>query len=94
MDFSLHYSKLRIASQQVPEFWLFPFGKQKYRLLGNMARHGKEMTKEQKEIIIAMSNDGISSYKIAHATKLNSRTIQKFLKRWRGRADIENGVEA
>ena len=35
-----------------------------YRLLSDMAPHGKEMTTEQKEIVLQMSNAGFSSYKI------------------------------
>ena len=56
-----------------------------------MAPHGKELTTEQKEIIVNLSNEGFSSYKIQNMTGINSRTIQKFcLKRMRERGSIEN----
>jgi transposase len=55
-----------------------------------MAPHGKELTPEQKEIIVNLSNEGFSSYKIQNMTGINSRTIQKFLKRMRERGNIEN----
>ena len=55
-----------------------------------MAPHGKELTTEQKEIIISLSNNGYSSYKIQEMTNINSRTVQKFLKRVRERGSIEN----
>jgi transposase len=57
-----------------------------------MAPHGKELTPEQKEIIVNLSSEGFSSYKIQNMTGINSRisTIQKFLKRMRERENIEN----
>ena len=55
-----------------------------------MAPHGKELIPEQKEIIISLSNNGYSSNKIQDLTNINSRTIQKFLKRVRERGNIEN----
>jgi predicted HTH transcriptional regulator len=55
-----------------------------------MAPHGKELTTEQKEIIVNLSNEGFSSYKIHNMTGINSRTIQKFLKHMRERGNIEN----
>jgi len=55
-----------------------------------MALHGKELTTGQKEIIVNLSNEGFSSYKIQNMTDINSWTIQKFLKRMRERGNIEN----
>ena len=48
-----------------------------------MAPHGKELIREQKEIIVQLSNSGFSSYKIEGMTGINSRTVKKFLKRVR-----------
>ena len=55
-----------------------------------MAPHGKKFTTEQKEIILNLSNEGFLSYKIQNMTGINSRTIQKCLKRMRERGNIEN----
>lgn len=55
-----------------------------------MAPHGKELTTEQKEIIISLSNNGFSSYTIQEFTVINSRTIQKFLKRVNEKRSTEN----
>jgi transposase len=55
-----------------------------------MAPHSKELTTEQKEIILILSDEGFSSYKIQNMTGINSRTIQKFLKMMRERGKIEN----
>jgi transposase len=55
-----------------------------------MAPHGKELTTEQKEIIVNLSNKGFSSNKIQNMTGINSKTIHKFLKRMRERGYIEN----
>ena len=55
-----------------------------------MAPHGKEMTTEQKEIVLQMSNAGFSSYKIQDVTGIQARTVQKFLKRVRERGSVEN----
>ena len=55
-----------------------------------MAPHGKELTAEQKEFIKSLSNNGYSSNKIQDLININSRTIQKFLKRVRERGNIEN----
>ena len=44
-----------------------------------MAPHGKQMTPEEKQIIVALSQ-GYSSYKIAEMTGKNRRTISKFLR--------------
>jgi IS30 family transposase len=48
-----------------------------------MAPHGKQMTPEEKQIIVALSQQGYSSYKIAEMTGKNRRTISKFLRRRR-----------
>jgi transposase len=55
-----------------------------------MGRHGKELTTEQKEILLSLSHQGFSSYKIQEFTGINCRTIQKFLKRTRQRGSIKN----
>ena len=67
---------------------LFPFGKQKSSAK-KIARHGKELTTEQKEMLLSLSHQGFSSYKILEFTGINCRTIQKFLKRTRERGRIE-----
>jgi hypothetical protein len=48
-----------------------------------MASHGKQMTPEEKQIIVALSQQVYSSYKIAEMTGKNRRTISKFLRRRR-----------
>jgi IS30 family transposase len=48
-----------------------------------MAPHGKQMTPEEKQIIVALSQQGYSSYKIAEMTGKHRRTISKFLRRHR-----------
>ena len=55
-----------------------------------MARHGKELTTEQKEMLLSLSHQGFSSYTIQEFTGINCRTIQIFLKRTRERGSIEN----
>ena len=55
-----------------------------------MARHGKELTTKQKEMLLSLSRQGFSSYKIQEFSGINCRTIQKFLKRTRERGSIEN----
>jgi len=57
-----------------------------------MAPHGKELTPEQKEIIVNLSSEGFLSYRIQNMTGINSRTstIQNSLKRMRERENIEN----
>ena len=57
-----------------------------------MAPHGKQMTPEpeEKQIIVALSQQGYSSYKIDEMTGKNRRTISKFLRRRRVRGSEEN----
>jgi IS30 family transposase len=55
-----------------------------------MAPHGKQMTPEEKQIIVALSQQEYSSYKIAEMTGKNRRTISKFLKRQWVRESEEN----
>jgi transposase len=55
-----------------------------------MAPHGKQMTPEEKQIIVALSQQGYSSHKIAEMTGENRRTISKFLRRRRVRGLEEN----
>jgi IS30 family transposase len=47
-----------------------------------MAPHGKQMTPEEKQIIVALSQQGYSSYTIAEMTGKNRRTISKFLRKF------------
>jgi DNA-binding CsgD family transcriptional regulator len=42
-----------------------------------MAPHGKQMTPEEKQIIVALSQQGYSIYKIAEMRGKNRRTISK-----------------
>ena len=55
-----------------------------------MARHGNELTTEQKEMLLSLSHQGFSSYKLQEFTGINCITIQKFLKRTRQRGSIKN----
>jgi IS30 family transposase len=55
-----------------------------------MAPHGKQMTPEEKQIIVALSQQGYSSYNIAEMTGKNRRTISKFPRRRRVRESEEN----
>lgn len=55
-----------------------------------MAPHRQEMIREQKEIILQMSNAGYSSNKIQDVIGIQSRTARKFLKRVRERGSVEN----
>jgi transposase len=55
-----------------------------------MAPHGKQMTPEEKQIIVALSQQGYSSYKIVEMTGKNRRTISKFRRRRRVRGSEEN----
>ena len=55
-----------------------------------MARHNKELTTEQKKMLLSLSHQGFSSCKIQEFTGINCRTIQNFLKRTRERGSIEN----
>ena len=55
-----------------------------------MAPHGKELTTEQKEIILNLSNEVFSSYTMQSMTGINIRTNKKFLRRMRERGNIEN----
>ena len=51
-----------------------------------MAPHGKKLTR----VIVQLSNSGFSSYKIEGMSEINSRTVQKFLKRVRERGIVEH----
>lgn len=55
-----------------------------------MAPHGKQMTPEEKKIIVELSEQGYSGPKIAEMIGKNRRTISKFLKRYRERGSEEN----
>ena len=55
-----------------------------------MTPHGKELTTEEKEIILILSNEGFSSNTMQSMTGINSRTIKKCLRRMRERGNIEN----
>lgn len=66
----------------------------KYRLLINMAPFSCELKLQQKEIMIQLSNEGYSSPKIQDLIGINSRTIQKNLKRVRKRGSRENLLQS
>ena len=55
-----------------------------------MGRKGKELTTEQKELIVRLSEDNVSGPKISEILRINRFTIAKFLKRYRMRENLEN----
>ncbi|CAC5368238.1 unnamed protein product [Mytilus coruscus] len=55
-----------------------------------MAPHGKEMTPEEKKMIVGLSEQGYSGHNIGKLLGRNSRTINKFLKRFCDRGSKEN----
>ena len=55
-----------------------------------MARHGKELSKGQKQTILSMHEKKLSGRKIADLTNISRATIQKFLKRYGERGNVEN----
>jgi hypothetical protein len=59
-----------------------------------MARHCKELTTEQKEMLLSLSHQRFLNYKIQEFTGINCRTIQNFLKRTRERGGIENNLRS
>ena len=72
------------------QFLNYPLLINKYPLHNNMAPHGKELTKKQKEINVQLSNSGFSIYKIDWMTGINNSTVQKFLKRVREMGNVLN----
>ncbi|VDI49739.1 Hypothetical predicted protein [Mytilus galloprovincialis] len=56
-----------------------------------MAPHGKEMTQEEKKMVIGLSEQGNSGHKIGKLIGKISRTINKFLKNFRSRGSEEIG---
>ena len=59
-----------------------------------MARHCKELTTEQKEMLLSLSHQRFLNYKIQEFTGINCRTIQNFLKQTRERGGIENNLRS
>ncbi|XP_071123981.1 uncharacterized protein [Mytilus edulis] len=55
-----------------------------------MATHGKEMTPEEKKMIVGLSEQGYSGHKIGKLLGEKSRTINKFLKRFHCSGSEEN----
>jgi hypothetical protein len=49
---------------------------QKYRLLSNMAPHGRELITGEKDTIAKTSEEGFSSFKIQEMIGINCRIIQ------------------
>ena len=49
----------------------------------------KELTAEQKQILLNLSKDGLSAHKISSLVKIDRSTISKFLKRFSERGNIE-----
>lgn len=56
-----------------------------------MPNRGNELDSTQKELIVQLSEDGISGSKIAELLKLNRFTVLKFLKRFRFSGSLEKG---
>jgi IS30 family transposase len=50
-----------------------------------MGRKGKELTTEQKKLIVRLSEDNVSGLKISEIMGINRFTIANFLKRYRMR---------
>jgi IS30 family transposase len=50
-----------------------------------MGRKGKELTTEQKKLIVRLSEDNVSGLKISEILGINRFTIANFLKRYRMR---------
>ncbi|MCG8112906.1 MAG: IS630 family transposase [Candidatus Thiodiazotropha taylori] len=55
-----------------------------------MPNRGGELGSDQKELIVQLSEDGLSGTKIANLLKLNRFTVLKFLKRFKLCGSIEN----
>jgi len=55
-----------------------------------MAPKSKEMTPEQKEMVLALLNDGVSQRKISDMIGVSQSTISKFKKRYEQRGSVEN----
>ena len=53
---------------------------QKYRLLSNMAPHGRELITGEKDTIAKTSEEGFSSFKIQEMIGINCRIIQNIFK--------------
>ena len=70
-------------------FYYSPYIK-KNCLRSNMAPQGRELAIEEKDIIVKLSEEGFSCYKIQETTGINCRTIQKFFKWMRERQNVAN----
>lgn len=55
-----------------------------------MAPRGNDLTVEQKNNIVSMTENGLSSRKIACMLGVSANTVQKVLKRYRSRGTVEN----
>ena len=55
-----------------------------------MAPRGRDLTTPQKQAIVKMSENGMSSRKIGESMEISSNTVQKFLKRSRDAYNREN----
>ena len=55
-----------------------------------MSNRGAELSSDQKELIVQLSEDGLSGSKVAELLKLNRFTVLKFLKRFKLCGSTEN----
>lgn len=55
-----------------------------------MASRGKDLSTEQKQTIVCMSKNGLSSRKISDLIGISPNTVQKVLKRNSDRGSVEN----
>lgn len=55
-----------------------------------MAPRGKDLSTEQKQTIVCMSKNGLSSRKISDLIGISPNTVQKVLKRNSDRGSVEN----
>ena len=62
----------------------------KNRLQGSMPPQGRTLALEEKDIIVKLSEEGFSCYKIQETTGINCRTIHKLFKWMRERQNVAN----
>ena len=55
-----------------------------------MGKHGKEMSLEEKNVIVSMIDNGYRSSEIGQVLGRTKSTVSKFLKRFRERGHCEN----
>ena len=55
-----------------------------------MGAHGKEMSDDQKQMIVHLHNDKLSASKISKMLGLNRFTVAKFIKRFKTTGSVEN----